>query len=154
MWFAVYKTELGAQTFPFDGPGKTAPYPILDRWSDTFNLSTEFVVTNLGRALGASAWLMARTPLRDQKWKAAPGEITGVPASAKVDQRVTLRVNAPGLDLADARIVWEGRDNPPVFGAEFAFTPKQPGEQWVEVDAQLPDGRRVVAVATFNAAGK
>jgi hypothetical protein len=148
-WFGQYKSELGAQTFPLDG-GPTGAYPILDRWGDSFNLQTEFVVVNLARALAASAWLMAQSPLHDQAWKSAPGEIAGVLANAKLNQPITVRLKT-GVDLADARIVWEGRDNPPVFGHEFTFTPRQAGEQWIEAEAQLPDGRRVFGVASFSA---
>jgi hypothetical protein len=148
-WIAVYKAEPGAYTFPADG-GKDA-YPILDRWTDSFNLQTEFVHLNQARALAATAWLMAQTPLQKQDWKSAAGEINGAPSSAKIGQSVTLRLNAAGLDLAQARIVWEGRDQPPVFARELTFTPRQPGEQWVEVEAQWPDGRRVFGAATFSA---
>jgi hypothetical protein len=56
-----------------------------------------------------------------------------------------------GLNLGDARIVWEGRDQAPAYGATFTYTPKNNGAQWVEVEAQLADGRRVVAAASFTA---
>ena len=150
-WFAVYKAEPGAYTYPSDG-ARTAAYPILDRWGESFNLQTEFVHLNQARALAATAWLMAQTPLREQKWKSAAGQIAGTPSSAKVGQPVALRLNAPGLELGEARIIWEGREQPPVFAREFSFTPRQPGEQWVEVEAQWPDGRRVFAATTFSAA--
>jgi hypothetical protein len=66
--------------------------------------------------------------------------------------KLRLAVKDPDkLDLTKARIVWEGRENPPVFASEFTFTPRQPGEQWVEAEAQLPDGRRVFAAAAFTA---
>jgi len=149
-WFGLYKSELGAQTYPQDG-AKTGPYPILDRWGDSFNLQTEFVVTNSARALAAAAWLMAQSPLRTQPWKSQSAEISGVPASARLHEHVALRLNVAGLDLNEARVVWEGRDNPAVFGRDFAFTPRHAGEQWVEAEAQWPDGRRVFAVATFGA---
>jgi hypothetical protein len=149
-WFALYKGELGAQSFPLDGD-KILPYPIYDRWGDSFNLQTEFVVVNQARALAATAWLMAQSPARDQNWTAVKADITGAAKSAKIGQAMRLQLNAPGLDLADARIIWEGRDHPPVFTREFAFTPRTAGEQWVEVEAQWPDGRRAFAVATFSA---
>jgi hypothetical protein len=56
-----------------------------------------------------------------------------------------------GLDLTGARIIWEGRDQEPVFGSTFTFTPKNNGVQWVEAEAQWPDGRRVFATANFTA---
>ncbi|MCD6051252.1 MAG: cellulase, partial [Verrucomicrobia bacterium] len=42
-WLDFYKEELGALTYPPDGSG-TDPYPIYDRWGDSFNVQTEFVV--------------------------------------------------------------------------------------------------------------
>jgi hypothetical protein len=148
-WFALYKSELGAYSFPLDS-AKTNAYPILDRWGDAFNLQTEFVVTNSARALGAAAWLMAQSPLRQQAWKAAPAEISGATASAKTGQSIPLQLKAGDLDLTHARIVWEGRDQPPIFAREFSFTPRQPGDQWAEVEAQLPDGRRVFGAVSFS----
>lgn len=149
-WIGVYKAELGANSHPLDG-AKTAPYPILDRWGDVFNLQMEFVIPVQARALAASAWLMAQSPLRDQRWRSATATITGVPNDARVNQPIKLRLEAKDLALADARILWEGMEQAPSFTQEFTFTPNKPGEQWVEAEAQLPDGRRVFAVATFTA---
>ena len=56
-----------------------------------------------------------------------------------------------GWDLSSARIVWEARDQEPAFGSTFTFTPSNSGAQWVEAEAQLPDGRRVFAKSSFNA---
>lgn len=154
-WVGTYKGELGAQSFPLDG-AKDYPYPIMDRWGESFNLQTEFVVVNQARALATSAWLMAQSPLRDQPWKTVAAEITGAPKSpAPLGQPLTLKLTAAGLDLRDARIVWEARGQPPVFGhTEHAFTPRQSGPQWIEAEAQLPDGRRVFAIAEFSASAR
>jgi len=54
------------------------------------------------------------------------------------------------MDLNGARIVWEAQDQEPCYGLNYAFTPKGNGSQWVEAEAQWPDGRRVVAATTFN----
>lgn len=148
-----YRGELGALCYPLDG-AKAAPYPILDRWGDSFNLQTEFVIVNQARALAVAAWLLAATPLRDQAWKPVLGKIEGAPATATVGKPVTLRFAAPGkLDPDRARIVWDARDHAPAYGREFTFTPRQAGAQWVEIEAQWPDGRRVLAVVEFPASG-
>jgi hypothetical protein len=68
-----------------------------------------------------------------------------------LDAPVTLSLTTTGLDLTNARIVWEGRDQQPDYGSTFAFTPKSTGEQWVEAEIVWPDGRRVVAAGTFTA---
>jgi hypothetical protein len=50
-----------------------------------------------------------------------------------------------------ARVVWEARDQEPVFGNPVTLIPKSAGTQWIEAEAQLPDGRRVAARAAFRA---
>ncbi len=147
-WFDTYKGEPGALTFPGDGAA-TAMYPFYDRWGDTFNVYTEFISATSARTLAVYAWLMAKTPLKDQRWKSGDAQIilAGDP-SAKTIQ---VSLKTPGLDASKARIVWEARDQEPAFGTKFSFTPKNPGEQWVEAEVQWPDGRRVYAVTNFPA---
>jgi hypothetical protein len=147
-----YKEELGALCSPLDGDKRT-PYPIYDRWGDSFNLATEFVVVNQARGLAVTAWLMAQTPLRPQPWKAADATLVGLPAKATPGKSVTARLNVPGLDLNGARVVWEARDQEPAFGGEFTFTPRTDDDYWVEAEAQWPDGRRVFAVGNFTTGG-
>ena len=79
------------------------------------------------------------------------GAITGLPKQIPAEQNVTAALVVPGLDLTYASVVWEARDQEPKFGNPVTFTVKSVGEQWVEVEAQLPDGRRVVAVTNFLA---
>ncbi|MFN7140177.1 MAG: chitobiase/beta-hexosaminidase C-terminal domain-containing protein, partial [Limisphaerales bacterium] len=105
-----------------------------------------------GRGLGATAWLMAQNQtLRTQPWKAVNATITGLPSSTPAKQNITIGLSAPGLDLSQATIVWEARDQEPTPGSTFTFAPKNTGAQWVEAEALLPDGRRVFAKADFNA---
>ncbi|HWF20496.1 MAG TPA: glycoside hydrolase family 9 protein, partial [Verrucomicrobiae bacterium] len=73
-WISQYQNELTALSFPSDGD-ETAPYAFYDRWADTFNLTTEFVILNQGRSLAYLAWLMARTPLKNQPWRSADARI-------------------------------------------------------------------------------
>jgi hypothetical protein len=139
-----YGKLLGLLSFPADDD-PTAPYPMYDRWGDSFNLKTEFVVSNQARGLGAAAWLMAGTPLRNQSWKAAPGRITLSPPAPRPGQRATAGIQAAGVDLADAVVVWEAEHHEPALGQTFSFTPGNSGSHWLEAEAQLPDGRRVFA---------
>jgi hypothetical protein len=141
-WMDHYGKLLGQLTFPADDD-PAAPYPFYDRWGDSFNLKTEFVVSNQARGLGAAAWLMANTPLRDQKWKAAPGQISLSTSMPRRGQGATARIEAPGLDLRGATLVWEVQGHPPAFGERLTLNPTNSGEYWIEVEAQLPDGRRV-----------
>ena len=64
---------------------------------------------------------------------------------------LTARFEASGIDLSNATIVWEARDQEPFIGEIYNFAAKNPGEQWVEVEAALPDGNRIVGQAIFNA---
>ena len=149
-WMELYGKELGALSFPADSDGKS-PYPIYDRWGDSFNLSQEFVIPNQARALAYLSWMMGRSPARNQAWKAVAGQINGLPERPQSGQKINVTLSAPGVDLSRARIVWEARDQEPAFGKTFSFSPAHREPQWLEAEAQLPDGRRVFAVTNLVA---
>jgi len=149
-WLDLYKEELGALCSPLDGD-KKMPYPIYDRWGDSFNLATEFVIVNQARGLGVIAWLMAETPLRNQRWTPSSATLSGIPRNVVTGKPFIVRLSVPDLDLNGARIVWETGGQEPVFSQELAITPRTPGDHWVEAEAQLPDGRRFFATGEFNA---
>lgn len=144
-WNTTYNSELEPLSFPSDG-AEDSPYPFYDRWGDGFNLSQEFVILNQARGLGCLAWLMAQTSLKTQPWKPPLAHIAGLSPNPSSQGRVTATLQAPGLDLSSARIVWEANGQEPVFGQMFTFTPGRTGLEWVEAEAQLPDGRRVFGV--------
>jgi hypothetical protein len=146
----LYGDELNALSFPSDDD-ENAPYPIYDRWGDSFNLRQEFVIPNQARALAYLAWIMGRGPLKAQPWKPVAGAITGLPPRARTGQKISVTLSAAGLDLSRARIVWEARDQEPALGKTFYFAPNASGQQWLEAEAQLPDGRRIFAVTNFVA---
>ena len=139
-----YQTELADLSFPADGAG-TSPYPFYDRWGDTWNVSTEMVVLNQARGLGSLAFLAAQTSLRAQPWQAVSAQIVVPPGIVPVGSNVTVSMQAPGLDLTGARITWEAHNQQPAFGQTFTFAPLNNGAQWIEAEAQFPDGRRVFA---------
>jgi hypothetical protein len=149
-WLENYKQELGGLCFPPDG-ATDAPYPFYDRWGDSFNTTTEFVVVDQARSLATLAFLMAQTPARNSIGNNALGKIEGLPATIPAGQEVTAKLSMEGIDLTNARIVWEARDQEPYIGPEFTFAAKNPGEQWVEAEAQMPDGRRVYGRASLTA---
>jgi hypothetical protein len=148
-WNYRYEDIPEKLSFPFDGSDK-APYPFYDRWEDGFNLSQEFVILNQARALGCLAWLMAQTSLKDQAWRAATGQLSGLDGLTP-GKPVVLHLQSPGLDLTGARIVWEANNQPPVVQRELTLKPGSVPLHWVEAEAQLPDGRRVFAVRDFSA---
>lgn len=145
-----YKKELGLLTFPSDGDKDNA-YAFYDRWGDTFNVATEFVIVNQARGLATLAHLMARTPQAREAWRVANAKIVGVPSEVQVGVPVTARLQVEGLDVSDAQIVWEAKGEEPRFARELTFTPPAAGAQWIEAEATLPDGRRAFAVLDFTA---
>jgi len=148
-WLDLYQREPGELSFPSDSD-QGQPYPFYDRWSDSFNLSQEFVIVNQARALAYLSWLMAQTPFKDQPWKSATARITGLPDAARVKTAYTVTLSVPGLDLQPAHVVWEADGEDPVFGQSFAFTPPARGAHWIEAEAQWPDGRRVFAMTNLT----
>jgi hypothetical protein len=152
-----YGGELESFSFPSDG-ASTAPYPFYDRWGDSWNVTTEMVILNQARGLGSLAFLAAQTSLASQPWQAVPAQITVPSGVVPLGSNVTVTMQAPGLDLTTARITWEANAvgtsqsyQIPSFGQTFTMTPTVNGTQWVEAEAQFPDGRRVFARNTFSA---
>jgi len=146
-----YGGALANLSFPSDATGN-GTYPFYDRWADSWNVSSEMVVLNQGRGLGTLGFLAAQTAYKTQAWK-APGSATiTVPTSVvPVGSSVTATLQVPGMDLSGARVTWEARDQEPAFGSTFTYSPKNNGTQWVQAEAQWPDGRRVFAKASFTA---
>jgi hypothetical protein len=145
-----YQGVLRALCFPEDKKGADG-HAFYDRWGDSWNVENEFVILNSARSLGTLAFVAAQTPVRNQAWKPAAGQINVPSGIAPVGSPVTVSMQASGIDLTGARITWEARDQEPAMGQTFTFSPKNNGTQWVEAEALLPDGRRVFAVAEFKA---
>jgi len=146
-YLSPYQGELGALCFPLDG-SFTAPYPFYDRWGDSWNVQTEATVVNQARQLATAAFLMAKTPLATQSWRSATAQIV-LPAVVGISNSATATLNVPNFDLAPARVVWEAHNQEPAFGSNFVFTPTNYGTNWIEAEAQWPDGRRVFAATVF-----
>ncbi|HVS53313.1 MAG TPA: glycoside hydrolase family 9 protein [Opitutaceae bacterium] len=144
-----YQNDLRQATYPADDG--LPPYPIYDRWSDAYNVTTEFVITNQARSLASLAFWAAQTDAAKKPWRAARARIVAPGASESMDKPATFRLVSDDVDLTDAEIVWEARDAEPTIGPTFLFSPKNSGPQWVEAEAQFPDGRRVFATASFTA---
>jgi hypothetical protein len=92
---------------------------------------------------------MGGTSLRTQQWKSAVGQIRTLPTKALAKQIVSVALDVDGLDVRSARIVWEAAGQEPMLGMQFTFVPGKEGPQWIEAEAQWPDGRRVFAVKNF-----
>jgi hypothetical protein len=145
-----YRQSLGQLCYPPDGAA-SAPYPFYDRWGDSFNTTTEFVVVDQSRSLATYAFLLAKTAHASIPYTRVASSISGIPSSIPADQNITASFAAPGTDLTGARITWEARDQQPFIGERFTFAPKNPGTQWIEAEALLPDGRRLISKTNFTA---
>jgi hypothetical protein len=146
-----YGGALSSLCFPSDATGN-GTYPFYDRWGDSWNVTAEMVVLNQARGLGTLGFLAAQSAYKTQSWKAPADASISVPTSVvPVGAPVTVSLQVPGMDLTAARVTWEVRDQEPTFDNSFTFSPKNNGAQWVEAEAQWPDGRRVFAKATFQA---
>jgi hypothetical protein len=149
-FLSSYQGTLRNLCYPSDSSNA---YPFYDRWGDTWNVSTEMVGLNEARGLATTAALAAMTQTKTQPYVAKAGTIT-LPAQMPINVPVTATFHAPtGYDLNGARIVWEANGQEPAYGPTFTFTPTSNGAQWVEAEAQWPDGRRVFAssdAAAFN----
>jgi len=144
-----YGRLLGAVTFPSDGL-KQAPYPLYDRWGESFNTKTEAVVVDQTRTVATMAFLLTQTSLTNQAWRCAPAQIQGVSATLAPGAPMQLSLSVAGLDLSRSTVVWEAADQEPHVGATWTFQPKRSGVCWVEAEAAWPDGRRAFAATTVN----
>jgi hypothetical protein len=150
-WLFPYGGALESLCFPTDATGSPGYYPFYDRWGDSWNVNAEMVVLNQARGLGTLAFLAAQTSLKTQAWHAVSGQINVPSGTAQVGSPVTLSLSAPGIDLSSARITWEAPGLEPTFGKTFAFVPQGNGNQTVQAEAQLPDGRRIFAIGSVTA---
>ncbi len=144
-----YGRQLGSVTFPSDGL-KQAPYPLYDRWGESFNTKTEAVVVDQTRTLATMVFLMTQTSLTNQTWRCAPANILGVPAHATTGMPLRLSLTVPGMDLSQASVVWEAVGQEPRVGATWIWQASGPVPNWVEAEAAWPDGRRAFATCECN----
>jgi len=142
---ATYGTELGTLVFPSNGASQS-PYPLYDRYSHNFNVTTEAVTMNMAWGLAAISAIAAQGPIASQSWSGMQGTIDA-PGDVPSGEPVTVKLNATGIDLSKARVTWEAKDVEPwAGGTQFTLTPTHGGPSWIEAEAMLPDGRRIVAV--------
>ncbi|SPE56573.1 hypothetical protein SBV1_2450010 [Verrucomicrobia bacterium] len=144
-----YQAELEELRFPSDGG--SPPFPFYDRWGDVWNVSTEMVCLNSARSIGTVGFLAAQTAEKTQPWKSVAGDIVLPSSTANVGATITASFQVNGLSLAGARVTWEASGQQPAYGTTFSFAPTNAGPQWIEAEAQWPDGRRVFATNSFTA---
>ena len=147
----TYGSSLDKLTYPSDGAA-TNPHPFYDRWSDTYNTSTEATVVNQSRALATLAFLAGQTQGQAQSWNSTAAQIITPPGYWPVNVPATLALQS-SLDLTGAEVVWEIQGQEPIRGGSTCtFVTPTAGTQWVEAEVHWIDGRRAFAlgqVSTF-----
>src|SRR5581483_4421668 len=96
-----YGSELSNLSYPSDN-ATAGPSPFYDRWSDTFNVTTEFIAVNQARSILATGFLAAQTASATRPWTSAAAQIAVPAATALLNAPVTLTVQVPGQDIAGA----------------------------------------------------
>ena len=144
-----YDQERRDLSFPPDDDPRD-PYPFYDRFADSWNTQAEVTVPALARCLAGTAALMARTPLARQPWRAVAASLDWHPPRAETGKPWTVRLEAPGLDLSEALVVWDVPDHGVFVGPSLTLVPGRAGPLQVEAEAQWPDGRRVFATAVVE----
>lgn len=144
-----YGKQLFDLTFPPDWTGDS-PYFFYDRWGDSFNAALESTSLCIARSLAAASFLMAQSPIREQRWRSAEAQILGVPERIPLDAQIKAELVVSGLDTTDAVVVWETSHEEPTIGSTFTFCTKAVGPKWIEAEAQWPDGRRAFAAREFQ----
>ncbi|MGZ8898495.1 MAG: glycoside hydrolase family 9 protein [Limisphaerales bacterium] len=143
------RDELQFLSYP-NHNGSSAPYAFYDRWTDMINTTAEFVVMDQARSLASLAFWMAQGSKKSQPWKPILGQVSAS-ANIHADAPASLVVSAPGIDMTEAHVTWEIRYQEPLIGNPVIFTPTFSGDHWVEAEALLPDGRRIVARTNISA---
>jgi hypothetical protein len=149
LWY--YGDQLLSLSFPTNGGNNAPYYPFYDRWGDSWNVTTEMVILNSARSIGSLGFIAAQTAAASVPWHAVPAQINVPSTVAAVGSNLTVTMQAAGINFSGARITWEARDQQPAFGQSFTFAPVNNGPQWIEAEAQWPDGRRIFATNVFMA---
>ena len=154
-YFDIYGTapEMELLSYPADGAA-TAPYAYYDRWSDAFNTTTEWVVSQAARSLATAAYVAALQGQTNQTWNSQTAWIALSTNRVAVGATGTATLtNSGGVPLTNALVLWEvqGEDTG-VGGAARTLAPTASGYRRVEAEAMLPDGRRPFARTNFYAA--
>jgi hypothetical protein len=148
-YLAAYGASLDKLAFPPDG-ASTNPHPFYDRWTDTYNTTTEATIVNQSRALATLAFLAGRNQGQIQSWNSAAARIEVPPGYWPVNVPATLTLEST-LDMTGADIVWEIQGQQPIRGGTTcSFTASTPGNQRVEAEIHWIDGRRAFAISSVS----
>ena len=154
-WLDRYQRALTALMYP--SPTRlNGRYPLFDRHTDVFNTLTEATIVEMGQCLAVGAGLLGTSPLASASTNAPVAlQISGIPEPFALGNTVTATATAPGWDLTQARFLWETPYGWSASGPTLTLTRTNATAMWLEVEAILPDGRRLYGIreiATVNQA--
>lgn len=152
-YFDIYGTapEMELLSYPADGAA-TAPYAYYDRWSDAFNTTTEWVVSQAARSLATVAYVAALQGQTNQVWNSQAGLIVLSTNKVLLGTNATCYLtNAAGIVATNALTLWEVEGETSTLGVVRTLMPTQAGYHRIEAEALLPDGRRLFGRTNFYA---
>ena len=132
-------------SLPWDSSDITG-CPMYDRGGDAPNYLTENTGMDEAKAVTVSAFLMGQGAFASQPWVPANSVITltntGNGMQCALQSSVDYRTAAP---------LWESFGNPLGTNSTYQHQVLATGDQWIETEFLLPDGRRLFATNTFAA---
>ena len=132
-------------SLPWDSSDITG-CPMYDRGGDAPNYLTENTGMDEARALAVSAFLMGQGAFASQPWVPANNLITLT--NSGNGMQCTLQSS---IDYSSAAPLWESFGNPLGTNATYQHQVLDTGDQWIETEFLLPDGRRLFATNSFPA---
>jgi hypothetical protein len=124
----------------------TTGTPLYDRNCDQPSSLCEQVGPDLARALGASAFIMAKTKYATQPWHTNSARIKIL----ETNKEYVCSLETP-LDLTEASFCWESMGSHYDLAKTHVHRVTRTGDQWVQVEAWLPDGQHIAASTSFKA---
>ncbi len=144
---AVNNYPFKALTLPGDG-NDNASCPMYDRGGDTPDVLTEPTGMDQAKALAVSALLMGQSSYLSQPWVPATNGISLVTESSG---NILCTLQSAVTNLNGVEPVWESFGNPLGDTTSYEHQVLATGDQWIEAEYLLPDGRRLCAANTFPA---
>ena len=132
-------------SWPWDSSDITG-CPMYDRGGDAPNSLTEQTGMDEARAVAVSAFLMGQTAYATQPWVPTNNVIVTTPTGT--GSQCTLQSS---VDFTGAETLWESYGNPLGINATYQHQVLRTGDQWIETEFLLPDGRRLFATNSFPA---
>jgi len=132
-------------SLPWDSSDITG-CPMYDRGGDAPNYLTENTGMDEAKAVAVSAFLMGQGAFASQTWVPTNNFITLTTTSNGT--QATLQSS---IDYGTAAPLWESLGNPLGTNSTYQHQVLETGDQWIETEFLLPDGRRLFATNTFPA---